>query len=113
MNKRWLLKAWAAVVVLMVILAVSFMQFVSALQMPVRHYEGVRRAERMVLYPWATVKCNASLHEGPGLDYSIAGMVRNGMAVQVLWQQDGWSKVWAYGHEEPVWVNDGYIAVCN
>lgn len=66
-------------------------------------------ADTMVLYPWATVSRNASLHEGPDYTCRMAGMARVGTAVQVIWQQDGWSKAWVPGHAQPVWVSDGHL----
>lgn len=58
---------------------------------------------------WATLEQAAATHDGPGLRYAITGKLPAGLALEVVWEQDGWCKCLTYQSTEPVWVNGEYL----
>lgn len=54
------------------------------------------------------VTTNLNVHEGPGLNYKVVGMLRKGIIVSTMAEQDGWVEI----PSPSGWVNASYLKEC-
>lgn len=109
MDKRWKMQAIAACTILMLMFGAAAARAV-AVMLPDKPEETVQRVQLPNGLPWATVAQTAPVFTGAGLHHSMAGMIRAGEAVEVLGQQDGWTRVWHYSFlPDAVWVSSEYL----
>ena len=104
MSKRWVREAAAGVAALVLIFVLAIGQAVGVYLRSLPAEEEAARQEPFVA-EWATVTATAAAHSGPGLRYPTEGWLPVGVAVEVVWEIDGYCKCLTYMMDEPVWVS--------
>lgn len=109
MTKRWKMEAMAAIAVLVMMFAIAGGQAAATYlrAMP----EAEAEATQPFVAVWATVVQRAPTHDGPGLRYAMNGSLPVGMGVEVVREEDGYSKCLTYLSDEAVWVSNEYLCI--